>query len=198
MPPSSGLTASGVSLRNLNGHRGGHARRPRRRTTGTPARGSGRMTAAAPPITWWQDDLQRLHTECGAEHGGARSPVGRRRSGRHGEVPLWPFDRPQPPGLLSLVGDRPLDVEVLCRPAHPMLVPFVFPYSVELPIHALGDADWHLLPNGALCLFRGAAWWDPERLGRQPCTEDQRLVHRIPPHDGRTPAPDARPGHRSR
>jgi hypothetical protein len=124
------------------------------------------MTTVAPPITWWQDDPQRLRAEC-AELTAAAPGLQWDADGPgrwHGEVPLWPFDRPQPAGLPSLVGGRPLGVEMVCTPPHPMLAPFVFPVSVELPIHALGDADWHLLPNGALCLFRGTAWWDPERL----------------------------------
>jgi hypothetical protein len=44
------------------------------------------------------------------------------------------------------------------------MAPLVLPRSVKLPMRALGDADWHLLPDGALCLFRGDPWWDPERL----------------------------------
>jgi hypothetical protein len=124
------------------------------------------MTTDAPSITWWQDDPQRLHAECEALRAAAPGLTWNADGpGRwHGEVPLWPFGRPQPTGLPSLVGNRPLSVEVICSAAYPMMAPFVFPVSVEPPIGALGYTEWHLLPHGALCLFRGTAWWDPARL----------------------------------
>ncbi|MFI5913163.1 hypothetical protein [Dactylosporangium sp. NPDC051541] len=122
------------------------------------------MTAA--PITWWQDDEQRLLAECVALAAAAPDLRWEPKGPGYwrGAVPLWPFDRPQPEGLPALVGGRPLEVAVLCRPPHPMVPPIVVPYSVTPPTRALGYASWHLLPSGALCLVRGTAWWDPQRL----------------------------------
>lgn len=116
-------------------------------------------------IRWWQDDPGRLAAECAAMKEAAPdlrwSEEG--LGGWSGEVPLWPFGRNPPRGLTDLVKDQRLHVKVTCWPAHPMLAPLVRP-RVDLPIVALGQNTWHLLPNGALCLFRGTSWWDPARL----------------------------------
>jgi hypothetical protein len=125
------------------------------------------MTAPAPEaITWWQDDPERLDAELMAM--GEAAPqlewFDEGLGGWHGEVPLWPFERPQPRGLERLVGQRPLSVRVFCRPVHPMMAPIVRPLGVDVPLEALGYNTWHLLPSGSLCLLRGTAWWDPARL----------------------------------
>jgi hypothetical protein len=116
-------------------------------------------------IRWWQDDPRRFAAECAAMEKAAPdlrwSDKG--LGGWSGAVPLWPFGRTPPRGLADLVENQPLQVTVTCWPAHPMLAPLVFP-DVEPPIEALGLNTWHLLPSGALCLFRGTSWWDPARL----------------------------------
>ena len=116
-------------------------------------------------IRWWQEDPVRFAAECAAMKEAAPdlrwSDEG--LGGWSGEVPLWPFPRTPPRSLSDLVKGRRVQVTVACWPAHPMLAPLVRPH-VELPIEALGLNTWHLLPNGALCLFRGTSWWDPARL----------------------------------
>lgn len=103
------------------------------------------MFTAAPGLEWFAGDI----------------------SGWRGEVPLWPFERPQPPGLDCLVGGRPFSVKISCMPAHPMVAPLVTPRNVSVPPHGLGLNKWHSLPGGALCLFLGAAWWDPRTLAAE-------------------------------
>jgi hypothetical protein len=141
------------------------------------------MPPVAAPIAWWQDDPGRLDAECAAmaeaapdlnwvdarfaataNAAAARTWFDAATGGWFGEVPLWPFDRPRPRGLGDLVGGRPLLVAVQCWPVHPMMAPIVTPLGVPLPLEALGLNTWHLVPSGALCLFRGDAWWDPASL----------------------------------
>jgi hypothetical protein len=81
--------------------------------------------------------------------------------GWQGTVPLWPFDRPQPRGLVALVKGQSLEALIVCGHAYPMVEPQVTPLSVEPPIKALGWTTWHVAPNGALCLLQESVMWDP-------------------------------------
>ena len=78
-----------------------------------------------------------------------------------GPVPLWPFDRPAPPGVSGLAAGQQLQVRIRCGHAFPMVEPAVYPLSIELPDVAFGWTTWHVLPDGALCLLQEAALWDP-------------------------------------
>lgn len=124
------------------------------------------MSSASTPVTWWDDDPRRCRAECAAmkETAPDLEWVAGDWAGWRGEVPLWPFTRPQPMGLVRLVDNRRFEVEIQCSPAHPMMAPSVLPRSITPPVEAFGWNAWHLLPSGALCLYRGAAWWDPATL----------------------------------
>lgn len=99
------------------------------------------MRLIAPALTWLAADIE---------------PSG----GWEGQVPLWPFDRPEPPGLPLLTGG-PLTVRVTCGHAFPMVEPEFYPLNVDLPAAAFGWATWHVAPDGALCLLQESVAWDP-------------------------------------
>lgn len=98
------------------------------------------MAVAAPDLEWL-----------------ASEPSG----GWQGTVPLWPFSRPQPPSLLVLLGGRPLEVRITCGHAFPMVEPRIRPTSVVVPVRALGWTQWHVAPDGTLCLLQESVQWDP-------------------------------------
>ena len=114
--------------------------------------------------SWWQDEPIRLAAEQAAMTVAApdltwlsNEPSG----GWQGTVPLWPFSRPQPPGLPALLCGRLLEVQIICGHAFPMVEPSVRPLSVEVPVQALGWTNWHVSPDGTLCLLQESAQWDP-------------------------------------
>jgi len=114
-------------------------------------------------ITWWQEDEIRLRSEVADMYARAPGLVWRQEGsgGWAGHVPLWPFARRQPSGVATLVRGQPFEVTIQCRAAHPMVVPFVWPINVQPSIDELGWTEWHLLPNGSLCLLQVNADWDP-------------------------------------
>jgi hypothetical protein len=120
-------------------------------------------------VTWWQDDPARLESERAAMYAVAPALVWQfEGSGRWtGHVPLWPIPRRQPSGVTTLVRHRPFAVEIACLAAHPMIQPLVWPTEINPPVDALGWTEWHLLPNGALCLLQGNSSWDPSALAAE-------------------------------
>lgn len=122
------------------------------------------MSRTEPARSWWQDEPARLAAEQAAMRAAAPGLswlAGEPSGGWQGEVPLWPFGRSQPPGLLELLGGKPLEVRVTCGHAFPMVEPSVRPLSVEVPFQALGWTTWHVSPNGTLCLLQESTQWDP-------------------------------------
>lgn len=122
------------------------------------------MNRSGAPRSWWQDEPERRAAEIAAMKAVApdlawqdAEPSG----GWKGTVPLWPFTRPEPPGLLTVVGGRPLEVHITCGHAFPMVEPAVRPVSVDVPSEALGWTNWHVAPDGTLCLLQESAQWDP-------------------------------------
>jgi hypothetical protein len=96
---------------------------------------------------------QEPHPSDGGEH---------IHGGWFGELPLWPFDRPEPEGLKELVGSNGLTVAVMYSAAHPMVPPTIFPVSVEPAPHEETQAAWHVAPGGSLCLLQSDGGWHPE------------------------------------
>lgn len=79
-----------------------------------------------------------------------------------GRLPLWPFDRDEPDGLLELLGDLGVKVAVVFSAAHPMVPPTVFPVEPEPEIEERTQATWHVAPDGSLCLLQTQGQWRPE------------------------------------
>jgi hypothetical protein len=77
-----------------------------------------------------------------------------------GALPRWPFDRPEPDRLATLVPE-PMQVALIYASAHPVTAPTVLPLNVEPDVIKTSDTAWHVLPSGALCLLQSASDWDP-------------------------------------
>jgi hypothetical protein len=120
---------------------------------------------AATAMPWWLDDPARVESERAAMFAVAPGLIWRFEGsgGWIGHVPLWPISRRQPRGVAALVGHQAFEVEISCGPAYPMVEPLVRP-EMDLPVTALGWTEWHLLPNGSLCLLQDNASWDPSAL----------------------------------
>jgi hypothetical protein len=82
--------------------------------------------------------------------------------GWFGELPLWPFDRPEPEGLQDLVGKNGLTIAVMYSAAHPMVAPTIYPASVQPTLDEETQAAWHVAPGGSLCLLQSDGGWHPE------------------------------------
>jgi hypothetical protein len=122
------------------------------------------MSRTDPARSWWQDEPDRLTAEQAAM--GVAAPgltwlPSEPSGGWQGLVPLWPFSRPEPPGLLALLGGQPLKARIICGHAFPMVEPSVRPLSVEVPFEVRGWTNWHVTPEGTLCLLQESAQWDP-------------------------------------
>lgn len=124
---------------------------------------------AVPAISWWQEDPARLNSERAALYAVAPDMVWRQEGSGlwTGRVPLWPIPRRQPSGVAALVRGRTFEVTIESRHAHPMVVPFVWPENITPPVIALGWTEWHLLPNGSLCLLQKNSSWDPSWLAAE-------------------------------
>lgn len=78
----------------------------------------------------------------------------------HGQLPVWPMSRPEPKGLAAVVPVG-LTVEVWYSAAYPMLPPSIYPFAPEPLIIQRSQHDWHVAPDGSLCLLQTLASWDP-------------------------------------
>ncbi len=76
-----------------------------------------------------------------------------------GPLPPWPFDRPQPPGLEEFLAGRRLNIRIEYLQAFPMVEPKFWPLDPVPDIVHRTDARWHVLGDGALCLFQNASDW---------------------------------------
>lgn len=83
------------------------------------------------------------------------------QAGWRGQLPLWPFDRPEPAGLHRLTGGQGLLFELRYSAAYPLVYPWIFPLDPQPLAAELTQTRWHVLGNGALCLFQTQQDWDP-------------------------------------
>jgi hypothetical protein len=83
------------------------------------------------------------------------------QGGWDGVLPRWPFQRPEPEGLLGLVGEAGLRLRLEYVPAYPMVLPLIWPCAPEPELAERTQQRWHVLPVGALCLLQTEAAWDP-------------------------------------
>ncbi|WP_218221834.1 hypothetical protein [Nesterenkonia sp. Act20] len=79
-----------------------------------------------------------------------------------GELPRWPFDRPQPERLDELLGPRELKVLIAYSAAHPMVPPLIYPIYPEPSVWEETQSAWHVAPGGSLCLLQSDGGWQPE------------------------------------
>ena len=121
------------------------------------------MTAGPARVPWWKAEPARLRRD--RAEVSASFPdlvfVEDGQAGWRGRLPLWPFERAEPSGLDRLAGGRGLDLELRYSAAYPVVYPWIFPVDPEpLPLE-LTQTRWHVLGNGALCLFQTQQDWDP-------------------------------------
>ncbi len=79
-----------------------------------------------------------------------------------GELPRWPFDRPEPAGLNALIGNGGLKIVLLYSAAHPMVPPAIYPVEPEPTVLERTQSAWHVAPSGSLCLLQSDGEWKPE------------------------------------
>lgn len=120
------------------------------------------MTDDRAPVPWWEAEPTRLATDQRkigeAFPGLVFSPEG--QGAWAGVLPPWSFGRSEPVGLAALV---PQGVSVLLAygAAYPVVSPYIFPLDPEPEPVELTQTRWHVLGNGALCLFQTQDDWDP-------------------------------------
>lgn len=113
------------------------------------------------PRTWWEDDPDRLALEIEDVTGVAPGLVWTATGAGHftGPLPVWPFSRPAPAGVEQLA-DRPMQIRVIYSHAFPASPPMVFPLDPQPSGSLRSYHEYHVLPNGGLCLLRDADQWD--------------------------------------
>lgn len=114
------------------------------------------------PVHWDEAEPSRLAQDTAdlllAAPGLAYAPARREWEGR---LPLWPFPRPRPAGLLALLPEGML-VRIATSPAHPLEEPAVYPLDVDIEVRHRLDHHWHVAGDGRLCLTQGPLAWEPE------------------------------------
>ncbi len=81
--------------------------------------------------------------------------------GWDGRLPLWPFDRPAPTGLLEH-DMRGLRIELRYLQAYPMVAPAIRPLDPEPALREWTVHAWHVNGDGSLCLLQSTSSWDPQ------------------------------------
>jgi hypothetical protein len=123
-----------------------------------------------PPI-YWHDaepgrlkrdlaDVTKFAPDLAFTAGPGATPDGVHHGMWSGRLPIWPFDRPEPPGLTDLI-DGGLTCEVYYAAAHPMVPPRVYPIAPEPEVIERSQHTWHVAPDGSLCLMQTLGDWDP-------------------------------------
>lgn len=84
-------------------------------------------------------------------------------TGEHwaGELPVWPFERPEAPALKEYLAGRRFAVEVRYYESFPMVAPRFIPIDPVPPIGVWTMNRWHVAGDGSLCLFQNFTDWDP-------------------------------------
>jgi ubiquitin-protein ligase len=111
-------------------------------------------------LRWFDDDPARLQRELAAMATAAPHLMW---FGAHwaGELPLWPMERPEPAALRSYVGSRRFVVEIHYPESFPMVAPRFVPIEPEPELSVRTLNVWHVLGDGALCMFQSSSDWDP-------------------------------------
>jgi len=125
------------------------------------------LTAAA--LSWWQvePDLLRREQQAMAALAPELAWVPAGPGQWVGLAPIWPFERPAPPGLIGLLAGRRLQLEVRYSHAFPVVAPKVWSIDPQPALEQRTQHAWHVNGDGSLCLLRDAAAW----TGREPAAE---------------------------
>lgn len=121
------------------------------------------------PVLWHEAEAERLARDIEEiasfapglefEPGPGDGPVS--HHGRwYGQLPAWPMERPEPDGLAAVV-PAGVTVEIWYSAAYPMLPPAIYPVDPEPLLVERSQHDWHVAPDGSLCLLQTLASWDP-------------------------------------
>ncbi|GED08005.1 hypothetical protein [Cellulosimicrobium cellulans] len=78
-----------------------------------------------------------------------------------GDLPIWPFDRPEPEGLQNLV-PKGVSVVMSYSAAHPVLPPRIVVLDPVPELEERTQHRWHVAPGGSLCLLQTEGDWTPE------------------------------------
>lgn len=121
------------------------------------------MTAEPARVPWWEAEPSRLTRD--RDEVSSAFPdlafVDEGQASWQGRLPVWPFDRAEPVGLDRLTGGQGLEFELAYGAAYPLVYPWIVPLDPEpLPLE-LTQTRWHVMGNGALCLFQTQQDWDP-------------------------------------
>lgn len=113
------------------------------------------------PVTWWQCEPRRLARDQAeiAERFASLEWQARGAGVWIGWLPRWPFDRPEPPRLVDLIGVQGLRVAVEYGHAYPMMAPRIHPLTPEPGLVERTDHKWHVMGDGSLCLLQEDAAW---------------------------------------
>lgn len=114
-----------------------------------------------PRISWLDAEPRRLALEREAMPPVAPGLSWLDAGGWEGLLPVWPFTRPQPDGLDDFLGGRRFRVGVEYLESFPMTAPRFLPLDPDPPVGVRSMAQWHVNPDGSLCLLQSAAAWDP-------------------------------------
>jgi len=98
------------------------------------------MVDVAPELEWQEHDLERSWV---------------------GEVPIWPFDRAQPPDLEAFLKGARLRLRIVYPQAFPIVAPIFYPLEPDPDPSRWTLHDWHLNGDGSLCLLQSASAWTP-------------------------------------
>lgn len=79
--------------------------------------------------------------------------------GWEGAAPAWPFERPPPKELDAFLAGRRFRLRVDYLEGFPMAPPRVIPLEPEPDPAVRTQHDWHVNPDGTVCLFQSASDW---------------------------------------
>lgn len=76
-----------------------------------------------------------------------------------GLAPIWPFERRAPEELEAFLAGRRFRVRVEYLEGFPMAPPRICPLDPEPDPLVRTQHDWHVNPDGTVCLFQSASDW---------------------------------------
>jgi hypothetical protein len=114
-----------------------------------------------PAESWLEAEPRRYGSEREAMAGVAPDlswmdgPTG----GWRGLAPEWPFGRPSPDALDAFLAGRRFELQVEYSQAFPMDEPKIWPLDPSPDPLYRTQHDWHVNPDGSLCLLQAATSW---------------------------------------